>query len=249
MKTKTNDLAAALKNRPTITTKELVELYHNENNQAGSASIRKWISRLKMAGQLATIRKGLYAVSKKPVYSPKSNEFIESLINTFKANYPEINACCWSSGWLNSFMIHQPARYFYLFETEPDMVETAFNLFKDSKLNAWLNPDENTMQLYVLSSLDPIIIKPLVSRAPLIKTGTTTLPTLEKILVDAWTEKKIFNFLQGEELVNIFDFAFAHYALSYSRLIGYARRRGTNQEIDQFVRKTVQPQNRTFLND
>ncbi|MFA5815762.1 MAG: type IV toxin-antitoxin system AbiEi family antitoxin domain-containing protein [Bacteroidales bacterium] len=249
MKTKTNDLAAALKNKPAVTTKELADLYHNENNQAGSASIRKRISRLKIAGQLATIRKGVYAVSKKPVYSPRNDEFTESLINTFQANYPEINACCWSSGWLNSFMIHQPARYFYLFETEPDMVETTFNLFKDSKLNVWLNPDENTMQLYVLGFLDPIIVKPLVSRAPLIKTGTATLPTLEKILVDAWTEKKIFYSIQGEELVNIFDFAFAHYTLSYSRLIGYARRRGIDQEIDRFVRKNVQPENRTFLND
>jgi len=249
MKAKTSDLATALKNRPTITTKELAELYHNKNIPTDSASIRKWISRLKMAGRLTTVSKGVYAVSKKPAYSPGSDSFIESLINTFKTGFAEITACCWSSGWLNSFMIHQPARYFYLFETESDMVETAFNLFKDSNLNVWLNPDENTMQLYVLGSLEPVIVKPLVSRAPLIKTGTTMVPTLEKILVDVWTEKKLFNFIQGEELANLYDFAFAHYAISYSRLIGYARRRGTDQEIDQYVRKTVQPGNRTFLND
>ncbi|MFA5816597.1 MAG: DUF6577 family protein [Bacteroidales bacterium] len=249
MKAKTNDLRDAFRSKSSISSKELAAYFHGNDINVSNESIRQRISRLKRQGVLVSISQGVYALTEKPLYQQEPDTFIQKLTKNFSTAYPEIISCTWSSAWLYNFMVHQPAQYFYLFETEADIVEATFNLFKDHNLNAWLDPDEQTMQLYVMGSINAVIVKPVVSRAPLMKSGKSSLPAIEKMLVDAWAEKKLFFFIQGQELINIFNFAFGQYSISYSRLIGYARRRGIEHEIDQFVRKNVKPQNRSFLND
>jgi len=249
MNKKANDIRDAFKGITTITSKELVAYFRETDINATDVSVRQRISRYKRMGFLVSIRQGVYAIVDKPLYKPESDPFIQKLSKNFSAAYPEINYCIWSSAWLYNFMVHQPAHYFYLFETEQDMVESAFNLLKDNGLNAWLNPDEQTIQLYVMGQKNPVVVKPIISRSPVFKSQKSNLPMLEKILVDAYVEKKIFYFLQGQELSNIFNFAFGKYSIAWSRLLSYARRRGVGQEIGQYIKKNIKPQNAAFLND
>ena len=249
MNIKAKDIKSAFGGRSSVTTEELASYFQDNDKQLSPEGIRKRISRLKRMGVLVSISQGVYALTEKPEYNPVPNAFIIRLARSFSTAFPEIDSCIWSSAWLYDFMVHQPANYFYLIETEGDMVQTAFNLLKDQRINAWLNPDEQMMQLYIMGSRDPVIVKSLISRAPIMKRKAAKLPMLEKILVDAWAEKNLFFFMQGQELTNIFNFAFDQYSITYSRLLGYARRRGIENEIDQFVRKHVKSQNIAFLND
>ena len=242
-------ISNAFKDKSSVTSQELASYFRKEDINATDESIRKRISRLKSSGFLVSIRQGVYALDGKPQFKPVSDTFMQKLAKVFTTAYPEINCCVWSSSWLYEFMIHQPARYFYFFETEPDMVETTFNLLKDNGINAWLNPDEQTMQLYVLGNKNAVIVKPLITRAPLIKSRKVNLPMLEKMLVDAWVDKKFFYFLQGSELSTIFNFAFSRFAVNYSRLLSYARRRGVEKEIEQYIKKHSNPNDTPFLND
>ncbi len=240
------EIANAFKGKTIITKKELSAYIHSIDGSATEAGIRQRISRLKKEGTIISVRKGVYALSNRPVYIYPADKFITRLSHLFSTQYSGINYCIWSSAWLYDFTIHQPVQFFYLFETEPDMVEISFNLLKDKGYKAFLNPDEQTMQLYVMGVKDPIVVRSLISRAPLIKNKAIKLPSLEKMLVDAYIDKKLFYFIQGKEIENIYKFSFSLYSINLSRLINYAGRRGIGNEITDFAKRNVQGLNQIF---
>jgi hypothetical protein len=94
-----------------------------------------------------------------------------------------------------------------------------------------------------------VIVKQLLTRAPLSKNKKIKLPSLEKMLVDAYSDKKMFYFIQGRELQNIFKFSFSKYSINLSSLLNYASRRGNEKEITDFILKNVPNANKILIND
>lgn len=227
------------KDKTTVTRRELESYFRSLDPEATDDSIRKRISRYKQSGILVSVKRGVYAVSNRPVYRHPDDSFANKLGKLFIKQYSEIDYCVWSSAWLYSFTVHQPAQYFYLFETERDMLESSFNFFKDHGTNVWLDPDEDAMQLYVAGKRNAVVVKPLVKRAPLAKNGPAVYPSLEKMIADAYIDDHLFYFLQGNELQNMYRFAFDKYSINYTKLINYAKRRGREDDIIGFVKKNV----------
>ncbi len=246
---RTIEIVHAFKGKDTITKDELSAYFRSTDGSATDAGIRQRISRFKKAGILISVKKGVYALSNRPVYVHPTDKLITRLSRFFFTQYPDIQYCAWSSAWLYDFTVHQPTRFFYIFETEPDMVETAFNLLKDNGYKVFLNPDEQTMQLYVLGIENPVVVRSLVSRAPLVKNKTIQLPSLEKMLVDAYIDKKLFYFIQGKEMQNIYKFSFSKYSIQISRLLNYAVRRGNGNEISDFALRNVSYLSKILIND
>ena len=82
-------------------------------------------------------------------------------------------------------MIHQPDRFLLLVDVEAVATESVFYFLKDEKYkNVFLNPDENTLERYINEERESIIVKPLITKAPLEKEEKIATPSLEKILVD-----------------------------------------------------------------
>jgi hypothetical protein len=106
-----------------------------------------------------------------------------------------------------------------------------FQYIKDSNSSTFLEPAEKVMEEYVLPSKSPIIVKPLISEAPVNVQGEITLPSLEKILVDIVSDKDMFYFIQGSEIINIYKNASEKYTINYDRLYRYAKRRNSYDEI------------------
>lgn len=241
------DIANAFKGKTIITKDELVAYIHSIDNSATDDSIRQRISRYKRLGRIISVKKAVYALSDKLVYTPPIDKFISKIAKIFSTQYPEINYCIWSSAWLYEFTVHQPAHFFYIFETEVDMVETTYNLLKDNGYKAFLNPNEQTIQLYVMEQKNPLVVKQLLSRPHLVKNKKIKLPSIEKILVDAFTDKKHFYFIQGKEMQNIFKYSFNRYSINLSSMLNYANRRGNEKEITDFIIKNVP--NTILIND
>lgn len=243
------EVRSAFKGKTRLTKAELSEYFRKRNRTVTDDDIRKRISRLKTSGLLISVRQGVYNMSDKPGYVHPDDNFVQKLARTFSSQYPEIKYCVWSSAWLHNFTIHQPAHYFYIFETENDMVETAFNLFRGSGINAYLNPDEATMQLYVMGQKNAVVVKSLTTRSPLIKRKNAALPSLEKMLVDAFTDKKLFYFIQGQELQNILRFSYERFSISFSKLLNYASRRGMKEAILGYYKNNMKQIKTEILND
>lgn len=79
-----------------------------------------------------------------------------------------------------------------------------------------------------------IIIRPLISEAPLQIIDGIKVPSIEKILVDI-IEDIEFSFLQGAELHSVYSAIFEQYNVNKNKLFRYATRRNRKQEVEQLL--------------
>jgi hypothetical protein len=151
-----------------------------------------------------------------------------------------VKHCIWNTEWLNEFTQHQSGKKLTIIEIEKDFVESLYYDLKDEfKFDFYINPDEKVIDFYISESQNPVVIKKLITKSPISKRTEKKInfytPQLEKILVDIYTEKKLFYFYQGSELVNIYENALKKYTINFSTLFSYAKRRGREQDIRQFM--------------
>ena len=77
---------------------------------------------------------------------------------------------------------------------------------------------------------DFILIKPLVSEAPIFDENGVSVPELEKLLVDHDSDKE-YDSLTEADIQKEFQRAFELYQVNISRLLRYASRKGKKEEI------------------
>ncbi|MFK5982701.1 MAG: hypothetical protein QM499_07300 [Flavobacteriaceae bacterium] len=81
---------------------------------------------------------------------------------------------------------------------EKDAAEQVFNVWNEKGKNVFLNPSSQIFERYINNAEDAIIIKHLVSEAPINHVNNVIIPALEKLLVDMLVDEDIFSAQQGE---------------------------------------------------
>jgi hypothetical protein len=127
-------------------------------------------------------------------------------------------------------------------EVEKEFTESLYYFLNDSiRMDFFLNPDEKEIEFYISESNVPVVIKRLVTRAPIskIKDKKSVIPiaSLEKIMVDLFADENLFHFYQGSEMINIYEKIIDRYSINFTKLFSYAKRRKKEQEIKQFISK------------
>jgi hypothetical protein len=199
---------------------------------------------LKSKNIIKSIRRGFYVISNKPKYKPKISQEILKLSKKITERFEDVKYCIWNTEWLNEFSIHQSSKKIILIEIEKDFTESLYYELKDSfKFDIYVNPNESTMDFYVSESNQPVIVKKLITRSPIShrteKKVKFYTPLLEKILVDIFSEKKLFYFYQGSELMHIYENAINCYTIDFTKLFSYAKRREKEQDIKLFLKKNM----------
>jgi len=230
--------------RHSVTREELFDFYRSFEPDLKEATFGWRIYALKEKNLLKPVQRGVYTLLVKPQFHPVLEPRLKELGAKISKQFPSARTCVWSTRWLNEWTIHQPGRFLILAEAETSAIESVFYFLKDSHYkNVFLNPDENLLERYVYEQTETIIVKTLVSKAPLEKERNISVPSAEKILVDLFVDKKLFAPFQGDELVNIFNNIHKGYALNITKLLAYARRRNKEKELRDFITKN------TKLND
>ena len=80
---------------------------------------------------------------------------------------------------------------------------------------------------------DFILVKPLVSEAPVNLQDSVPVPSIEKLLVDQASDKEYSS--TSKSLSKIFQEAFETYDVNKSKLLRYASRKGEKEEITQIL--------------
>ena len=116
----------------------------------------------------------------------------------------------------------QSVKKIIIIEIEKELIESLFYELKDNfKFDFYLSPSEKVINLYISESPNPVIIKKLITKSPISKRTEKSIkfytPLLEKILVDLFTENKLFYFYQGTELIHIYENALKKYTLNYTK--------------------------------
>lgn len=226
--------------QPYITREELLGFYRSFEPDLKEATFGWRIYALKEKNLLKPVRKGVYTLSVKPQFHPSIDPKLKDLANKINKQFPAARYCVWSTRWLNDWMKHQPGRFLTLVEIETSATESAFYFLKDSSYkNVFLNPDGKLLERYIYEQAETIIVKTLVSKAPVKKEQKICMPSAEKILVDLFVDKKIFAPFQGSELVHIFNNIYKQYTLNITKLLAYAKRRAKEQELLDFITKNT----------
>ena len=79
-----------------------------------------------------------------------------------------------------------------------------------------------------------IIVKSLISEAPLCEIENIMVPSIEKLLIDCLIDVDLFA-AQQDELDNIYQMVFQKYPVNTNKISRYARRRGQIDELENKI--------------
>ena len=231
-----NDLKNSFDSIENFKTSDIVLFFRNNEPELSHNAINWRIFNLVQRGILERIGKGLFRLGQNRLYIPEISSKEKNIYNAMFSKFPFSKFCVWSLNILNEFSIHQSDMNFILLEVEKESVQSVFFEMKENKNNVFIEPTEDVIENYVIYQKNPVIIKTLISEAPLQKVKNVFTTTIEKLLVDIFCDKELFFAFQGKELRTITEEAFMKYSVNQNKILRYANRRGKKEEFVQYLK-------------
>ena len=198
------------------------------------ATARQYLSSLAKDKELVRVAQGEYALPDKQSFSYTPSEEAKKIYDSLKSELPFTDFCIYDGSILSSIQHHLSINNAIYVETNRDAVESVFTRLKESHEDVYRQPDSAFMYDYVDLRNQCIIVKTLVTEAPLMTVDGVRVPTLEKMLVDTQKDAD-FDYVRGAESQYMYQMAFDLYTINTQRLLRYARRRGISQEIKELL--------------
>lgn len=239
-----NRLIEEFKDKDSFTREELFQFYRYFEPELKEGTFGWRIYDLKNRNIIKPLKRGLYVISYKPKYKPDISPNLLKIAKQLTEKFEEVKHCIWDTLWLNEFLQHQMSKSTLFIEVEKGFEESLFYTLKDNQhREVFVNPDEKVIDFYIAESYQPIIVKKLLTRSPLMKRTENKIkfytPILEKILVDLFAEERLFYYVQGGELIHIYENALSKYTINFTKLFSYAKRREREHDIKQFMTNHV----------
>ena len=189
------------------------------------------LSRMVNKKELVRIARGVYASAEhKNLFTFELTSEEQNLARNLKERFPFAPVCIYNGKSLAPLQHHMSGNTMTYVETDRQAMESIFEYIKEqSGKEVWLMPDADMVYRYIDLEKGGIIVKPLVTEAPLQTMEGVTVPTLEKLLVDI-NKDPDFSYLQGAEAERMMANAKALYIINATRLRRYAKRRGLKIE-------------------
>lgn len=197
-------------------------------------TINMYLSRLKKKGVIHSSSRGIYELDRHASFQPNISTTLKRIFNKIKREFPYIAFCVWDTVWLHDFMRHQPFKHYIVLEVEKDACESVFGYLSETMKNIFLNPDEELFDRYISNLDGVVIIKNMVSEAPLIEEQKVIIPSLEKLLVDMLIDTALFSAQQSEKEF-IMRSVVKKYTLNELKMRRYAIRRNRAREINELI--------------
>lgn len=186
---------------------------------------------------LSRTGRGKFTLGEGRHYAPQITSKIKKIYGRLHEQFPYLQICIWNTSVLNELMIHQPGRFYTLIEVEKDAAESVFYSLKEDKHAVFLNPTAHILSHYASDEKEVVIVKSLVSEAPIQDVQGVRTITIEKMLVDIFSDETIFAAQQGSEMHNIFREAYNRYTIHENRMLRYANRRKKKEGFDNYLNK------------
>lgn len=216
---------------------EIVDLINKKYPNVNNSSISWKLHKLKSQGLIQSPGYGVYSYKVNENVQWSISTSLKRYYNKVKKEFPYLQICVWDSRWFNSMMLHQPFKYYLVIEVEKDAAESVFNTMTDLSKKVFLNPTEEIFNRYISNFNEAIIVKPLITEAPLLEQEGIILASFEKLLVDCIADKDLFA-AQQDELEFIYKTAFSKYNINVNKLKRYARRRNQLKKLNELIYKT-----------
>lgn len=189
------------------------------------------LSNLCKKGKLRRVGRGIYTIQTANTFLVRTNAKVRSLYRSLLRQYPFADFCVYSANVITPLLHDMMPNNTIYVETNRDTIMSVFEmLFPKYKGRLFLAPTKEIATTYIEFSRENIIVKPLVTEAPLTLDGKVPVPTLEKLLVDTRVDAD-YSYLQGYENLEMLRTAISHYNVNRNRLLRYADRRNMKNSI------------------
>jgi len=188
------------------------------------------------SGVLSRTGRGLYQLGTGHNYTPELSPRILKINKLLKKRFPLISYCVWDSGMLNEFAQHLSSYHFILVDIERDVAESVYFQLKEEFSGVFLRPSEMLLNNVLSDFRLPLVVRYLVSESPISMRNDMPVVTVEKMLVDIFSDPE-FGYLIGSERRAIFSNAYYKYIINENKLLRYAARKGKKEEIQNYIQK------------
>lgn len=223
-----------INNNKDFTTQEFYETVLINNPNIKESTFYRILNSMCNEGYISRVSRGHYTSSIKEKYTYELSSSMEDIIFYIQKEYPLVDYQVWELYQLNEFVNHQISKNTIFVEVEPMLCESVFNLLFKKYRYVLYNPTID--EYYKYMGEDTIVVRKLISEAP-IADSKGKQAILEKILVDLFEKGLLGNMIERAEYPNILEAAFDRYNINQSKLFRYARRRGLEKSIKQFINR------------
>lgn len=237
------------KGKESFSREELYTFYKQFKPDLKETTFRWIIFNLKKQRVIASVSKELFTFSLKPVFQPEPDKLEKKIFSIVEKQFSTLKFCIWSTLYASEFMLHIPAKHITILQVEKEALEPVYDFLKNQKLgDIFIQPEEKEIERYIYESDKGIVLLPLVSKSPLQEINKITTITLEKLIVDLYSDRKLFASFQGSEFAHIVNTAYGRYAIDFTTLFHYAKRRRKDIELRQFFKNKTDI-SKNILND
>jgi hypothetical protein len=219
-----------------FTRKELIVYLEKHQQSVSPNAVSVQLKRLLNNNALIRPKLGVYALPEqsKTDFFVANIDDVKQISEQIKQEFPFVNYCVWNSKVILPYIHHVPNLNFLVVDVERDATEAVFNVLNSNNSNRiFLMPTQTDFDRYIIGN-KAIIVRQLVSEAPLQFFENVPVPTIEKILVDMVGDVE-FSFLRGAEMYYVYTTVFERHKINKNKLLRYATRRGRKQEVQQLL--------------
>ena len=232
-------------NKNSFNRSELQEAMKACGHKMGEASFKKKLQELLNQNQIIRVGRNAYRVADKNVvyyhfdYSTQVKELSALLNNSF----PYLDYSIFELRQLNEFLNHQVAHNTVFLSVESDVISFVFETLKEYfNGRVLISPSKELFDQYWCDNM--IVLNKRITETPK-GIGESWHSRIEKVLVDLITDPLIQDSISESEFSTIFEDAFYRYVVDESCLFRYARRRGADKELKDFIINSTTVQLRT----
>ncbi|MFA6404193.1 MAG: DUF6577 family protein [Salinivirgaceae bacterium] len=225
----------SFKGKETFETSDIVAFYLNIETQLNTATINWRIYKLVQNGVIKRIGRGKFTLGAGRIYISSISSKLKSINSKLKKEFPYLKVCIWNTSAFNEFMIHQPGRFYILIEVEKEATQPVFFFLKENKYSVFVEPSMEVITNYVPDEKETLIVKSLVTEAPIQIVNGIHTPVIEKMLVDIFCDNIIFAAQQGSEMRTIFNEAMNKYEVNINRMLRYANRKRKKNGLSEYL--------------
>ncbi len=221
-----------IKTHLSFTTGEFSDVLREEMPGIGRSTIYSILKRKCESGEISRISRGRFVQSPRKEYYYDLSETAKNIVTLIQENYPLVDFQVWELYQMNEFVNHLLTKNIIFIEVEKMLDESVFHLLFDRYPHVLYNPDIE--EYYKYAGSQTIVVQKLISESPM-SCGQFRQASLEKLLVDLFSRRISGSILSHSEYRSIYEDSFQRYTINEAKLFRYARRRGIENTIRNFI--------------
>lgn len=214
---------------------ELHKAMESYGGQISDALFKKKLQELLKQQKIVRVGRNAYRVTRDHIahYHFDYSDLVIELSHIIKDNFPYLDYSIFELRQLNEFLNHQVAHNTVFLSVESDVISFVFETLKDTfNGRVLISPSKELFDQYWCDNV--IVLNKRITETPK-GIGESWHSRIEKVLVDIITDPLIQDSISESEFSNIFEDAFYRYVVDESCLFRYARRRGADKELKDFI--------------